>query len=165
MKFRSEQIENCFWDPKSKFYYDNCDGRVGTLKTLAGFYPLWCGAASKERAKLCVAKLKTFEFKGGLANSQKLPVSNKQWDYPNGWAPQQLIVHEGLTRYGYKKEAKRIAMKWLDCNKNVFERTGRLWEKYDVVKQDVGRSGRYPTQHGFAWTNSIFVRLHKLLGL
>lgn len=162
MKIRKEQITNCFWDEKTGFYYDNHEGKSGTLKTLAGFYPLWCGAASKTQAKRCVAQLKTFEFAGGLANSQKLPPSLRQWDYPNGWAPQQLIVCEGLVRYGYIKDAKRIATKWLDCNAEVFKQNGKLWEKYDVVRKRQGRRGRYPTQPGFAWTNSVFLRLHKL---
>jgi alpha,alpha-trehalase len=162
-KVRREQIETCFWDNKTRFFYDNQDGKVGTLKTLAGFYPLWCGAATKEQAKRCVSKLKVFEYAGGLANSQKLPLSFRQWDYPNGWAPQQLIVCEGLKKYGYKKEAERIASKWLECNLEVFEKTGRMWEKYDVVNKRIGRRGRYPTQSGFAWTNSVFIRLQKYL--
>lgn len=163
MKTRKDQIANCFWDEKTGFYYDNHEGKPGTLKTLAGFYPLWCGAASKAQAKRCVTQLKTFEFAGGLANSEKLPPSFRQWDYPNGWAPLQLIVCEGLLRYGYKNEAKRIAQKWLDCNAEVFEHTGKLWEKYDVVKKRKGRRGRYPTQPGFAWTNGVFLRLQKLM--
>lgn len=162
MKMRQEQIQTCFWDNRTKFFYDNHEGKVGTLKTLAGFYPLWCGAASKEQAKRCVAKLKIFEYAGGLANSEKIAPSLRQWDYPNGWAPQQLITIEGLLRYGYKKEAERLARRWMDCNLEVFISTGKLWEKYDVIKKDIGRRGRYPTQPGFAWTNSVFVRLHKM---
>jgi alpha,alpha-trehalase len=165
LKLRKEQIDNCFWDAKTGFYYDNHEGKVGTLKTLAGFYPLWCGVASKAQAKRCITKLKVFEFSGGLANSEKLPPSLRQWDYPNGWAPQQFIVIQGLLNYGYKKEADRIGRKWLDCNTEIFERTGKLWEKYNVVDKKVGRRGRYPTQPGFAWTNSVFLRLQKMLGL
>jgi alpha,alpha-trehalase len=164
MKIRKEQINNCFWDEKTGFYYDNHEGKVGTLKTLASYYPLWCGVASDLQAKRCVAHLKTFEFAGGLANSEELPLSFRQWDYPNGWAPQQLIVCEGLLRYGYKKEAVRIAHKWLDCNAEVFARTGKLWEKYNVVRNRIGRRGRYPTQAGFAWTNAVFLRLYKMFG-
>lgn len=164
MKVRQDQIQTCFWDNRTKFFYDNSEGKAGTLKTLAGFYPLWCGAASKVQAKRCVAKLKTFEHAGGLANSEKMKPSTRQWDYPNGWAPQQLITIEGLLRYGYKKDAERLAHKWMDCNLEVFEQTGKLWEKYDVTKKGIGRRGRYPTQSGFAWTNSIFARLNKMFG-
>jgi alpha,alpha-trehalase len=165
MKVRKAQIDAYLWDERKGFYYDCHEGRRSSFKSLAGYYPLWCGVASKQQAARCVKKLKAFEFSGGLANSQKTALSRNQWDYPNGWAPQQLIVCEGLLRYGYKKEAERIARKWLDCNAQVFERTGKLWEKYDVVRQDIGRRGRYPTQSGFAWTNSVFLRLQKLFGL
>jgi alpha,alpha-trehalase len=41
----------------------------------------------------------------------------------------------------------------------MLKKTGKLWEKYDVVNGDIGKSERYPTQAGFGWTNAIFVRL------
>ncbi|MGH7239019.1 MAG: trehalase family glycosidase, partial [Candidatus Saccharimonadales bacterium] len=85
----------------------------------------------------------------------------KQWDYPNGWAPQQYIVTSGLLRYGYRDDARRLAKKWLDLNKKVFQRTGLFWEKYNVVDGDIGKEGRYPSQTGFGWTNAVFVKLVK----
>jgi len=50
-------------------------------------------------------------------------------------------------------------MKWLRLNKKIFNRTGKFWEKYDVVKCGVGRPGRYATQSGFGWTNAVFLKL------
>jgi len=54
--------------------------------------------------------------------------------------------------------------KWLDMNKKVFNKTGKFWEKYDVVKYDVGKSGLYPTQSSFGWTNAIFLKLVNTFG-
>lgn len=160
---RKVKIEQYFWNNQDGFYYDRSSrsGEMLKLKTLAGFYPLWCGAASKLQAKRCRENLVYFEVAGGLTTTEKLPYKNNQWDYPNGWAPLQWIVIEGLKRYGYVQDANRIARKWLDCNVVVFNDTGLLWEKYDVVKRGVGLPGRYATQPGFAWTNSIFTRLVK----
>ena len=69
------------------------------------------------------------------------------------------IVIKGLLNYGFREDAERLAKKWLNLNKKVFLKTGKFWEKYNVVKCDVGKSGRYPTQDGFGWTNAVFVKL------
>lgn len=161
LKNRKKAINNYFWH--NNFYYDYNLERASnsTLKTLAAFYPLWCGVASPEQAAKCRAKLDVFEHAGGLATTEKLLPYSNQWDYPNGWAPLQYIVIEGLRKYGYTDDADRLTQKWLECNNKVFIKTGKLWEKYDVVNCEVGLRGRYPTQSGFGWTNGVFVRLSK----
>jgi alpha,alpha-trehalase len=46
---------------------------------------------------------------------------------------------------------------------DVYTRTGKLVEKYDVVTVgQKGGGGEYPTQDGFGWTNGV---LRKLLVL
>ena len=58
----------------------------------------------------------------------------------------------------------RVTRKWLDMVHDVFTRTGRFWEKYDVVRRRPSRIGRYETQWGFGWTNSVFVKLLEEFG-
>jgi len=67
--------------------------------------------------------------------------------------------------YEFRKEAERIGKKWLETNKKVYDETGAFWEKYDVVKMEKGKDGRYPTQKGFGWTDAVFIRLLKKLNL
>ena len=65
----------------------------------------------------------------------------------------------GLERYGYHKEARRIAIKWINCNLRWFKEHGVFLEKYNVVAPDKPPlKGLYPSQVGFGWTNSIFER-------
>jgi alpha,alpha-trehalase len=47
-------------------------------------------------------------------------------------------------------------------NTDVFGRTGKLMEKYNVVdtKLDAG-GGEYPSQDGFGWTNGVLITLIK----
>ena len=73
------------------------------------------------------------------------------------------MVIQGLMNYGYSEDATRIARKWLRLNENLFEATGKLWEKYDVVKGIIGRSGHYKTQPGFGWTNMLYIKLRHML--
>lgn len=158
---RKVLITQYFWDEQTGFFYDY-DFRTEkrrTLKTLAGFYPLWAGVATPEQAKRCVEQLQYFEYGYGLTSTEVVPWRGKQWDYPNGWAPLQYIVIAGLRRYGYNEEAVRLTNKWLELNRTILKDTGKLWEKYDVVKGEIGLPGRYPTQSGFSWTCSVFSRL------
>jgi alpha,alpha-trehalase len=60
-----------------------------------------------------------------------------QWMYPAGWAPSHLIAVEGLDDYGYTVEGTRVASKFLGLMMQQYERTGHLWEKYNVVDGSV----------------------------
>lgn len=161
MKTRKEAIDTWFWNDKESFYFDNDleQNKLSGFKTLAGFYPLYCGVASQAQAKQCVSQLKVFEQSHGLTSSEFQPWTGRQWDYPNGWAPLHFFVLEGLKRYGFSEDYERISKKWLAINARLFEKTGQLWEKYDVVDGKIGLNGRYPTQPGFTWTNAVFLHL------
>ncbi len=160
---RKRLITDYFWDDNQGFFYDFDVKSMSQEKfaTLAGFMPLWCGAATKEQAEKCTEKLPIFLQKHGLASSQQTSKNNRQWDYPNGWAPLQLFVVDGLRNYGYFKDANEITNRWMQINNDVYEKTKNLWEKYDVVTGDIGLSGRYKTQPGFSWTNGVYLRLSK----
>lgn len=162
---RRQIMNKLMWNNKKGFFFDY-DYRLrkqNTFYSIAGFYPLWANLATKKQAEKLKKNLKKFEYKGGLANTQKINLSKefKQYDYPNGWANQQWIVIKGLLNYGFREDAKKLAKKWLEMNRKVFEKTGKFWEKYNVVKGNVGKEGRYPIQTGFGWTNAIFVKLVK----
>ena len=80
-----------------------------------------------------------------------------QWAYPNGWAPLHFIVVQGLRRYGYEAEARRIAFRWLKTNNDWFMKHGVFLEKYNVVEPDKPpMKGLYPSLPGFGWTNAVF---------
>lgn len=168
---RKKQVTQLMWNEKKKFFFDYNfrEKKQSNFFSVAGFYPLWARLATAKQAKqICDHTLFLFEYEGGLANTQKYKLSPefKQHDYPNGWPQQQFIVIKGLLNYGFNNEAERIAKKWLDMNAKVFRETGNFWEKYNVVDGEIGNFNpeRYPTQSGFAWTNSIFVWLVKEFG-
>jgi len=160
---RRININELMWNFSKGFYFDYNykRGTQSAFYSVAGFYPLWAKLATYTQARKIVDNLERFEYKGGIANTQSNGLSKeyKQHDYPNGWPHQQWIVIKGLMNYGYRKEAIRIADKFLHLTKSVFNDTGKLWEKYNVVKCKVAGSERYPTQEGFSWTNAVIVRL------
>ncbi len=170
---RKEVMDELMWSPSRDFYYDYdyVRQRRGSVSSLAGFYPMWAGMATKEQAAKMVRSLKKFEAKGGLSTTdqqfnQRLPGqlpgtgnTPTQWAYPNGWAPLQFIVIKGLERYGYHDDARRIAMKWLKTNLDWFNDEHVFLEKYNVINPDKPPvKGVYPSQTGFGWTNAVFER-------
>ena len=94
-----------------------------------------------------------------------LETTGQQWDAPNGWAPLQWMAITGLANYGQTDLAKTIAKRWIQLNGDVFKRTGKLMEKYNVVDTQLeAGGGEYAGQDGFGWTNGVLIAL-KIHGL
>ncbi|HVW23209.1 MAG TPA: trehalase family glycosidase [Candidatus Saccharimonadales bacterium] len=165
---RKRNMDKLMWDGLRGLYYDYnyVKQKRGNVSSLATFYPMWAGMVTDKQAASLVKALRRFENKGGLATTDVLPVGQfvfgsmpTQWAYPNGWAPLHFIVVKGLERYGYHKDARRIAMKWLKTNLHWFEKEHMFLEKYNVVSPEKPPvKGVYPMQTGFGWTNAVFER-------
>jgi len=167
---RKRKINELMWDKSKGFYFDYnyVKKRRGPVCSLAGYYAMWSGVATKEQAKKLVKNLAKFEHPGGLATTDVMPLNHRmpgatqaQWAYPNGWAPLHYIVVQGLENYGYHDDAKRIVEKWLKNNLAGFNENGCFYEKYNVVQP-----GKPPVRAiyasfeltGFGWTNAVFER-------
>lgn len=170
---RKEAMDKLMWSDFKDLYFDYnfAKERRGNVGSLAGFFPLWAGMVDDKRAKEMVKALRRFENKGGLATTDtqlinqlvpgKMPT---QWAHPNGWAPPHYMVVKGLQRYGYHKDAERIARKWVKTNLDWFNQHGVFLEKYNVVQPTKPpMKGLYPSQTGFGWTNAVFERFCKEL--
>jgi alpha,alpha-trehalase len=163
---RAKTMKELMWSNIRGLYYDYnyVKERRGSVSSLASYFPLWAGMVSKKDADQLVKALKRFENRGGLSTTDTQPLNQflpgmmpTQWAYPNGWAPLQFIVVKGLERYGYKADAKRIAMKWLRTNLTWYNEHGVFLEKYNVVSPEKPPiKGVYPSQTGFGWTNAVF---------
>jgi alpha,alpha-trehalase len=163
---RRMTINDLMWSDMRSFYYDYDykKERRGNVNSLAAYFALWAGVASEKQAAKLVSNLRKFEQRGGLTTTDTMPLSQfvpggqpLQWAYPNGWAPLHYIVVRGLQKYGYREEARRIALKWINTNYKWFTKNGVFLEKYNVAQPDKPPTkGLYPSQTGFGWTNSIF---------
>jgi alpha,alpha-trehalase len=159
---RAQAIHRYCWHENQGFFFDyNFHHQESTVwATVAAVFPLFVGIASQQQADQVANKLKQeFLQEGGLLTT--LEQTGQQWDKPNGWAPMQWVAIEGLKHYEHTELAKTIKERWLSMNQNVYQRTGKLIEKYDVTPGDnLGFGGEYPLQEGFGWTNSIFLALY-----
>jgi alpha,alpha-trehalase len=162
---RSVAIDKYCWNAKLDFYtdYNFKTQRILGNITPAGMYP-FCFFESKPDylsllAKKAAEAIKTKLLKdGGIAASENK--TGQQWDSPNGWAPLQWMTIWGLDRCGQKELANEIALRWIKLNNDVYQRTGKLMEKYNVVDIHLeAGGGEYPGQDGFGWTNGVLLAL------
>ncbi len=165
---RKKVINELMWSKLRGGYFDYNYKKLrrSQVASLAAYVPLWAGLASADQAKSLVRNLSRFEFAGGLATTEDIAIKQTlpqktpmQWAYPNGWAPLHFFVVQGLKRYGYEKDASRIAFKWLKTGNEWFKNHGVFLEKYNMAQPTkISTEGVYPSQTGFGWTNAIFER-------
>ena len=68
-----------------------------------------------------------------------------------------------LRRYGYKRDAQRIAEKYLALVDRVFQRSGQLWEKYDVCTGDISVSKEYQIPPMMGWTAGVYTAFQEIV--
>lgn len=173
---RKERLDALCWDAERGLFFDYdfvAKARTG-YESVTTLYPLWAGLASPEQAEALVRHaLPLFEQPGGLVSTTEAargPVSDarpqRQWDYPFGWPPHQILAWHGLLNYGYAHEARRLAYRWLHMiTRNAADFNGTIPEKYDVVHcthdvfveyGNVGTDFDYITREGFGWMNASY---------
>jgi alpha,alpha-trehalase len=161
---RRAALDRYLWDAAAGAYLDYRWTRARRMRgvTAAMLYPLFVGAASSGQAAAVAATARARLLRaGGLVTTTR--VTGEQWDAPNGWAPLQWIAVAGLRRYGRSGLAASVACRFMVNVENVYRKSGKLVEKYDVVTPGRGGGGgEYPLQDGFGWTNGV---LRKLLVL
>jgi alpha,alpha-trehalase len=158
---RAKSIQHFCWSDEKQFFfdYDFVSKKTKSAFTLAAAFPLFFRVADKSQA-LAVSKVLNEKFlkAGGLVTT--LEFSGQQWDAPNGWAPLQWIAYKGLTNYELNSVADDAKARWLNSNLKVYQKTGKMTEKYDVCSENAEASGgEYPNQDGFGWTNGVFLAM------
>lgn len=153
---RREAMHRHLWYEAGGYFADHglSEGTLRPALTAAAFAPLLAGSATQAQADATAAVAEAALIApGGLRTT--LVESGEQWDCPNGWAPLQWIAVAGLRRYGHGDLADVIGRRWIDTVDTAYNRTGLLFEKYDIEAGSVGGGGEYAAQVGFGWTNGV----------
>ena len=175
---RLELLRNYLWDGERHLFFDFDveNRRRSSFVSATTLYPLWAVGENVcqlqlldagSRRALVDAALAQLEQPGGLSGSARSPsppARARQWDYPNGWAPHQILAWRGLRQHGFGAEANRLTWRWLSMVvQNARDYHGTVPEKYDVVKRshlvfaeygNVGTDFAYITEEGFGWMNA-----------
>lgn len=164
-------IDKFCWNKSIKYYtdYNYKTQKPSPIVSCAGMYP-FCVFQGKPDYLSLLARQAAEQVKtkllqpGGVTTTGN--TTTEQWDAPNGWAPLEWMTVWGLDRCGQRELARDIAQRWIKLNNDVFLRTGKLMEKYNVVNTQLeAGGGEYAGQDGFGWTNGVLLALIKKYGL
>lgn len=173
---RKQAINTLLWNENKGLYFDfnlklNKQSQFVAASTLA---PLWANLCTEKQAEQLVKNaIPLLKERGGIAGCTKESIGEiskdqpqRQWDYPNGWAPHQMMIWKGLINYNYHNEAQELIYRWLFMiTRNAVDYNGTIPEKYDVVDAthkvfaeygNVGTDFQYITQEGFGWMNASY---------
>ena len=173
---RKEKINQLCWNPENGVYldYNFVNEEQHFFEAAPTFYPLWAKISTPEQAEILVKKtLPRFKMKGGIAGSTKESIAGvdenapiRQWDYPFGWAPHQMLLWEGLLNYNFNEEAQEMVYRWLWLiTRNAVDYNGTIPEKFDLSISshkilaeygNVGTEFDYITEEGFGWMNASY---------
>lgn len=181
---RKELMKKFLWDKEKGLFFDYNwkEGKISSYLSATTLYPLWAGHGHETRFKilsipeakrLMTNALKELEQNGGLSATAEASLkkfgdskNERQWEYPNGWAPHQILAWIGLKEYGFHQDAHRLIYKWLYMiTRNFRDYHGTIPEKYDVVSMshkvfseygNVGTKFSYITMEGFGWMNASY---------
>lgn len=144
-KKRRKAMNQYLWSEEKGMFFDYNvkTKRQQRYESATTFWAMWAGLASPKQAdRLVKVALPKLEAEGGLLSGTeksrgKIGINrpNRQWDYPYGWAPQQMLAWTGLQRYKFDDHCERLAYKWLFMiTKAFFDYNGVVVEKYDVTR-------------------------------
>ncbi|CAF1375760.1 unnamed protein product [Rotaria sp. Silwood1] len=160
---RRQAIQKYMWSNDLQFFTDyNFVKKQPTNRlTLAALFPLWLNVSTKDQAENVARQVEKLFLRDGGVVTTISNQSTQQWDSPNGWAPLQFITYQALLKVpGYETLAQTIRQRWMALNERVFNDTGKMMEKYDVVNiHKPAGGGEYETQDGFGWTNGVYLEM------
>ena len=160
-EIRKQAVQKYHWNKEQAYFmdYNFKNEEVTGCLSLAGVYPLFFELATQDMASKVAAEIREKFLKpGGVVTTPYN--TGQQWDAPNGWAPLEWLTIKGLENYAEDELANEIKSRWLKLNEDVYKRTFKITEKYNVMdlsKESGG--GEYPTQDGFGWSNGVYQKL------
>ncbi len=174
-KERAELINRYCWSEERGLYldYDFVNKRHSQVASLSGWMPLHFGFATRSQARKVRESLPLFDSDGGLVVYEVTPQEIVyQWGDAAVWAPMQQIGIEAMQRYGFEREAKSIAIKWLNTvTRNYLSpipathrrfkygdgtrEPGFIYEKY--TREGTINDYEYPCSIMLGWSASAFV--------
>lgn len=125
------------------------------ILSAVSLYPYAFGVSGDKVGALKV--LKRLELEYGLSACEKREDDLfYQWDYPCMWPAAVCIGYFALKNIGLNSDARRVAEKYVNTVKSIFDKTGKLWEKYDAATGEVAVTNEYNTMPMMGWTAAVY---------
>lgn len=119
---KAELLRTLYWDPEDRMFYDRSlsKGTFCKVPTIASFWPLAAGAATREQAEAMAEKLEDPDYFGGERPLTSLARKDPDFAGDGGkywrgsvWIPTAYMTLSGLRRYGMHDLARKTASKLL----------------------------------------------------
>lgn len=163
-------VNELLWSEKAGLYMDrDFEGRLSEVKAVTGFFPLFAGIPSADRAERLRQHLhdpRTFAAPMPIpsVSLDSGRYSKDMWRGP-AWINTNYLVCSGLRRYGFSEEADRLKEQTLAEIRRWYEIEGCVFEYYDSLgitsPSDLDRKQRLISGKGIApisdyhWTAAL----------
>ena len=164
-ELRKERLNQYCWSEARGLFldYDGVNDRHSPVAALTGVQLLMHGIPSDAQAACIVKNLALFEREFGVGYTEECPnCTDYQWAFPAVWPPMVQNTVQGLARYGFHQEARRIAQKYIDVTDHLFEEKGKIFEKTDA---ETGRlsEAEYDPPPMIGWTAGVYLSCQNYL--
>ena len=145
---KAKTVNDNYWEEQDHFYYDidSKDFHFYKVPTIASYWTMTAGVATKERAKFLAEYVMDEKWFGGevplvsLARKDANFVKEGQYFRGSLWLNTAYAALKGLTNYGFYKEAHIAAHKIFKHILNVYEQyePHTIWECYSPTETKPG---------------------------
>ena len=161
---RAKLINGLLWDNAFGVYkdYNFKTGKLSATVSAAAFQPYFAGIANFDNAYGLKTLISSLECDYGLFATDAAD-KKYQWARPNVWAPYHVIAVDSLVKYGYARDAEKVAKKYVKLIETNFEKTGKLYEKYNGQTGNIDAVSEYGTPEMLGWTAGAYIYLTEFL--
>ena len=156
-KERGTKIKRLMRKESVYYDYDFQKKECSDVISCAAFFPYFVGL-DEDRAGF-LKTLDALERAYGVVACD-YEKGNFQWSAPNSWAPLNYVAVAAAERLGLKEEAKRLADKYLAVTERIFEKTQRLWEKYNAITGGLDVASEYGTPEMLGWSAGVYTAFY-----
>lgn len=144
--------------------YNFVSGKHSNVVSAACLYPMFANLTDEKNTEAVIKILGQIEAPHGIYTCEKNDVPGSyQWNYPNGWPCLQYIAVMAMDKNGYYDIALRIAKKYSSLVESVFESTGKLWEKYNVLDGSINVVNEYKMPSMMGWSAGVYIALREYI--
>lgn len=176
---KKEIVNSLYWDPDDRFYYDidRNTHEFYKIMTIASFWTLTAGIASREQAETLAAHVSNPETLGGNVPLLSLARNDNDFDpaglYWRGslWMPTAYASLCGLNRYGFYRTAHDAGLKIVKHMYDTYVgyEPHTIWECYSPTKcepasNEHGNCTARPNFCGWSALGPISVLIECVLG-
>lgn len=145
---------------KDGIYYDYnyAEGNLSESVSAAAFFPYFVGIDDNcEDFKKTLHVLERDFGVSVCAGAEGM----FQWAEPNSWAPLNYISVAAADRLGLKEDAMRLVNKYLTATDRIFDKTKRLWEKYNANTGELDVLAEYDTPEMLGWSAGVYISFYR----